>query len=560
MLEKRPWSRFQAKHLQGELDISPAPLHQVLTSPASKHPSKACIKYQGRTLSYGAVDELSSRFASALTSLGVSKGDRIALFMPNIPQVVISYFGILKVGAIVVPCSPLYKERELEFQLRDSGSRVVVAANDIVRQTDLFASLEACRGRLPIRHVIAASVTDYLPPVKKRLASLAGVKNSRRHTMIKFTDLIKKSAPMSRYPTVDPLRDVAVLQYTGGTTGIAKGAMLSHHNLRSNAAVVAMAFPMKAEDTVLSVLPLFHIYGMTVTMNAPLYAGATIVLLPRFEVKEVMRTVEREGITCFHGVPTMYTAVINHPDVSRFKLASVRICVSGGAPLPLAVRKRFMELTGATLVEGYGLSEASPVTHCNPIGEGLVVKDGSIGIPIPNTDSTIVSLQDSSKMLGPNELGELAVKGPQVMLGYWNRKDETDLIMRDGWLLSGDIAKMDDDGYFYIVDRKKDLIIVSGFNVYPREVEEVLFEHPDIKEAAVIGIPDEYRGEAVKAFVVLKESGKGKVKESDITEYCRQRIASYKAPKEVEFVNELPKTLVGKVLRRRLREQTMPSR
>jgi long-chain acyl-CoA synthetase len=475
------------------------------------------------------------------------------------PQVVISYFGILKAGGVVVPCSPIYKERELEYQLRDSGASIVIAANDIVKQGDLFASLEACRGRLSLNHVIAASLTDYLPPVKRRLAGLAGVKNAKRHKTIRFTEIIARAKPLATHAHVDPMTDIALLQYTGGTTGVAKGAMLSHYNLYSNAAITAMSLPLSNSDVVLSVLPLFHIYGMTATMNAPLFSGATIVLLPRFDTEEVMKTVQKEKVTCFHGVPTMYNAIINHPGVSSFDLSSVRACISGGAALPVAVRKKFIEITGAQLVEGYGVSEASPVTHCNPIGEGAVVKDGSIGIPFSNTDSGIVSLADPTKFLGPNEVGELVVKGPQVMLGYWNRKDETDLVLRDGWLSTGDIAKMDDDGYFYIVDRKKDMINVSGFNVYPREVEEVLFEHPDVKEAAVVGVSDEYRGESVKAFVVLKTDRDSKTTESEITEFCKARLASYKAPRTVEFVNELPKTLVGKVLRRKLREVSTPS-
>ena len=279
-----------------------------------------------------------------------------------------------------------------------------------------------------------------------------------------------------------------------------------------------------------------------------------MVILPRFDVEHVMKAIQGEKVTSFCGVPTMYIAVINHPKVSQFNLRSVRSCISGGAALPVAVRKRFIELTGSALVEGYGLTEASPVTHVNPIGVGAVVKDGSIGIPVQSTDSAIVAMDDRSRFLGVEEVGELAVKGPQVMLGYWKRDDETRLVLKDGWLLTGDIARMDEQGYFFIVDRKKDMIDVGGFKVWPREVEEVLFAHPAVMEAAVIGIPDDYRGEAVKAFIVLKPDGKGKVTDKEIIAFCRERIANFKAPRSVEFVESLPKTLVGKVVRRKLRE------
>ena len=472
--------------------------------------------------------------------------------MPNMPQFIISYFGILKAGGVVVTCSPLYKERELEFQLRDSGSSLVIAANDVVRGNDLYNSLEACRGRLGLRHVITASLTDYLPALKRNLAGLAGVKNLRREGTIGFMDLIRAHRPLERFVEVDPMSDLAVLQYTGGTTGTSKGAMLTHHNLYANAMMAAAALPLTAEDITLAVLPLFHIYGMTVTMNAPIFAGAKIVLLPRFEVKQVMETIQKERVTCFCAVPTMYIAVINSEEGKRFDLRSVRACISGGAPLAVAVRKKFIEMTGGNLVEGYGLTECSPVTHINPLKDALP-KEASIGIPLPATDAAIVDLDDPEKFLPTGEVGELAIRGPQVMKGYWNRSEESEMVVRNGWLLTGDIARMDDDGYFYIVDRKKDMVDVGGFKVYPREVEEVLFEHPEVKEAAAIGMVDPYRGEAVKAFVVLKDPTK-RISEAEIIQFCTERVAKYKVPKQVEFVGELPKTLVGKVLRRKLRE------
>jgi long-chain acyl-CoA synthetase len=551
-LVERPWLNVQ---LDGRYSIpSPEnrPLYSLLTDSAKLHPSNPCIHYQGQSFNYSQVDEISSRFASALVSLGVKKGDRVAVFMPNIPQLVFSYFGILKAGGIVVMCNPIYKERELEYQLNDSGAEVVVATRTVVKGLDLFQSLEACRGRLHLKHVIATSLTDYLPPLKKRLAGLVGVKNIPRADTKDFVKLVQSSPPTTGNAVVDPVNDIAVLQYTGGTTGVAKGAMLTHYNLVSNASFGDRLFPVTEKDISLCALPLFHIYGMTVTMNIPIAVGASIVLLPSFHVDEVMKTIQKMKVTIFSGAPAMYIAINSKPNAKSFNLRSVRACMSGGSALPPAVRKKFMELTGGNLVEGYGLSETSPVTHVNPLTGG-VVKDGSIGPPFSETDAAIVDLEDRDKVLPVGEVGELAVKGPQVMKGYWNQEAETKAVLKEGWFLTGDIARMDEDGYFYIVDRKKDMINVGGFKVYPREVEDLLFEHPDIKEAGVVGIPDEFSGEVVKAFVVLKDPSK-KLSEQEVIDFCLKRIAKFKAPKKVEFVQELPKTLIGKVLRRKLRE------
>ncbi|MDA4135870.1 MAG: long-chain fatty acid--CoA ligase [Thaumarchaeota archaeon] len=552
---QRPWLGSWAGSVPREIGVEARPLQSLLEDSAKRFPLSTCLSYQGRSFTYSEVEEISSRFASALVSLGLQRGDRVAIFMPNIPQFVFSYFGTLKAGGVVVPCSPLYKEKELEYQLRDSGASFVVAASDVVKGRDLYASLEKCRTRLSVKATIAASVTEYLPSLKRPFAGLAGVKKVARSGTVQFKQIVDRSEPLKAGVAVDPAKDVAVLQYTGGTTGVSKGAMLSHANLYLNAAAATQCLPLLSGDVALAALPLFHIYGMTTGMNAPFFVGARVILLPRFDVEEVMKTIEHEKVTSFCGVPTMYIAVINHPEVSRFNLRTVKSCISGGAPLPVAVRKRFIEITGSHLVEGYGLTEASPVTHCNPVGEGAVVKDGSIGLPIAETDAAIVDMEDPSKLLGIGEVGELAVMGPQVMLGYWNRKDESDLVLKAGWLLTGDIAKMDDQGYFFIVDRKKDMIDVGGFKVWPREVEEVLFTHPGVREAAVVGVADEYRGESVKAFVILKPESIGKVTAQELMDFCRTNLSSFKAPRSVEFVDDLPKTLVGKVLRRKLRDK-----
>ena len=553
-LEERPWLKVQ---LDGRYAAPPPekrPLYSLLTDSSKLHPDNVCLHYQGRNFTYAQVDELSSRFATALASLGLKRGDRVAIFLPNTPQLVFAYFGVLKAGGVLVMCNPVYKERELEYQIRDSGAEIIVASRTVAKGLDLYRSLEGCRSRVPLRHVVTTSLTDYLPPLKKRLAGLVGIKDVARADTVDFVKLVASNPPAESYAQVDPVNDVALLQYTGGTTGVAKGAMLTHYNLVSNAVYGAFLFPVTEKDVSLSVLPLFHIYGMTVTMNMPMAVGATVVLLPSFHVEEVMKTIQKTKVTLFSGAPAMYIAINSKPNASEFNLRSVRACMSGGSALPPAVRKKFMSLTGGNLVEGYGLSETSPVTHVNPLTNG-VVKDGSIGPPFSETDARVVDLDDSGKVLQVGEVGELEVKGPQVMKGYWNHDDETRAVLRDGWFLTGDIAKMDGDGYFYIVDRKKDMVNVGGFKVYPREVEDVLFEHPDVREAGVVGIPDEFSGEAVKAFVVLKDPSK-KVTEEEVIDFCQKRLAKFKAPKKVEFVQELPKTLIGKVLRRKLRELT----
>ena len=556
MQKERPWVKFQVQELTraGVVEVPPEkkPLYTIVTESAKKYPKNVSIHYQGRNFTYSELDDLSSRFASALLSLGVKHGDRVAIFMPNTPQFVFAFFGILKAGAIVVNDNPLYKERELEHQINDSGAEVIVALSDVVKGKDLYESLELCRERTGLRHVITTSVTDYLPGLKRSLSGLAGIRRVSRAKTLDFVALLRSSAPMTTPAAVDPLDDVAVLQYTGGTTGVSKGAMLTHYNLYSNAVRTANYLPLTHKDVSLAVLPLFHIYGLTTAMNAPFFASSQIVLLPSFHVAEVMKTIQRKKVTAFCGVPSMYIAIINNPRVRDFDLRSVRVCVSGGSALPVEVRKWFIALTGGNLVEGYGLSETSPITHVNPLTEGGV-KDGSIGVPYPETDAMIMDLADPYKALPTGSVGELAVKGPQVMKGYWNNEAETAQVIHDGWFLTGDIAKMDDDGYFFIVDRKKDMVDVGGFKVYPRDVEEVLFEHPGIKEAAVVGVPDEFSGEVVKAFVVRKDEA-GSLTEKDVIDFCAARLIKYKVPKKVEFIPELPKTLVGKVLRRKLKE------
>jgi long-chain acyl-CoA synthetase len=552
-----PWLKFYPSGVPSSIKYPKLPLQSLLSESAKKYPQRIALAFEGKRLTYREVDNWANQFANALISLGLSKGTRIAIILPNVPQFVFSFYGALKSGAIVVPCNPLYREKELEFQLNDSEVEAVVLLNNIVSPNDFFVEFARSLPRLPkIKHVFTTSIADFLPGLKKQLAGLANIKTVKREGTTDFVNFISKfpKSEPNLTESFDPSEELAVLQYTGGTTGVSKGAMLTHFNLLSNA-IAADAWAGKPVEPkrILAVTPFFHIYGLTESLNRAVYGGHEIVMLPSFKVKEVLETIQKEKISEFPGVPTMYTAIINYPDVHKYGLRSVERCVSGGAALPLEVQKKFDEITGGNLVEGYGLTEASPVTHCNPVGVGAIVKNGSIGVPLPDTDSKIVDEETGKKDLAVGQVGELAVKGPQVMKGYWKREDETSRVLVDDWLLTGDIARMDEDGYFYIVDRKKDMIDASGFKVWPREVEEVLYTHPDIKEAAVVGVKDAYRGENVKAFVVLKDKNKNLGAEA-ITQFCKDRIAPYKAPRIIEFREELPKTLVGKVLRRKLRD------
>ena len=465
----------------------------------------------------------------------------MAIMLPNCPQYIAAYYAILKIGGIVVNVSPMYVERELEFQLKDAGVGIILALRDFSPR------LEAVREKVPLKTIILTDLNEN--------AGAAREKSGRRATrgVYDYTELRETGRSLPPPSVQGNANDVALLQYTGGTTGISKGAMLTHRNLVSDVlqCVSWNRDAVKGQERMLAVLPLFHVYGMTVAMNEAIALAATIILLPRFNVDEALEAISLYQPTRFPGVPTMYLAIINHPRVKKYNISSIRVCSSGSAPMPVEAQKRFEELTGAKISEGYGLTEASPVTHANPFNGKR--KIGSIGLPRPDVDSKIVDLETGEKDLPPGEEGELCIRGPQVMLGYWNRLEETKKTLRNGWLYTGDIARMDEEGYFYIVDRKKDMIICSGYNVYPREIEEVLYQHPKIQEACIVGVPDPYRGETVKAFVVLKEKEQATAEE--IIEFCQKNMAKYKVPTQIEFRRELPKSHVGKVLRKILREE-----
>lgn len=545
--------------MEKNLDYPKTALHQVLRSSADRYPQKVAVKYFlrpriGAALTYQQIAEHAGRFAAALQARGIKKGDRVALFLPNTPQFMIAFYGGLMAGAIVVPCNPLYRERELEYQLNDSEARVLVSVCDMLNGEELFKSVAAARKKTHLELVVTTSVADFLSPFKRFLTRLGGLRKLKYPDTVDFSEFIGTGGEPSPI-NVDPVEDVAVLQYTGGTTGTSKGAMLTHHNLVSNAVMTSRWLPMEPSDVNMAVLPYFHIYGLTVAMNAPVWTGASVVMVPKFDVSILLQLLEKERVTVFCGVPAMYVAAINSPEAKKHDLKSVRACISGAAALPLTVMRRFDDLTGGSLVEGYGLTEASPVTHCNPLDAKDKVKVGSIGIPFPDTDARIVSLDEPGKILSAGEIGQLAVKGPQVMKGYWKKAEETGKILQDGWLLTGDIAKVDDDGYFFIVDRLKDMIDVGGLKVYPREVEEVLFEHSAVKEAAVIGVSDPKMGEVPKAYVVLKEEFEKRVQVEELVKHCEEKLAPHKVPRLMEVRKELPKTLIGKVLRRQLKEE-----
>ncbi len=529
----RAWFRLWPTQVPRMLKYPDVPLHEILRKVAREHGDNTSISFCNRDFTYAELDEQSDRFAASLSHLGVKKGDRVAIYLPNIPPFIVSYFGVLKAGGVVTAISPLHRERELKHQLCDSGAEIIVTVDSL--------------------YPIAANVWD---ETRLKVAVITDINDptelSEKHNMYPYQQMmaISEDAPKLEF---DPAEDLAALQYTGGTTGIAKGAMLTHSNLVANAVAFATWISSTTKDTYLTALPLFHIYGMTTSMNAPISIAAKMVLLSRFGSEAALVAIQQHRVTVFCGVPTMYAALLAQPNLDAYNLTSIRVCISGASPLPIAVQKRFMEITGGLLAEGYGLTEASPVTHCTPIDNKKKLRVGSMGLPLPDTDACILDLETSTKRLKPGEVGELSVRGPQVMKGYWNNQRETNQVLRDGWLLTGDIAHMDGDGYFYISDRKKDLIKYKDYSVYPRELEDILYEHPAVQLCAVIGKPDSVVGEIPKAFIVLKKNVH--VTKKEIMEFVEERVASYKWIREVEFRHELPVSSAGKVLRRVLQEQ-----
>lgn len=552
MNEAKPWLRHYPSEVAPTYEYPKHNLARLLVDSAHKFPDRPALYFLGKTLRYREVLEASYRFANALKDLGVSPGDRVSIMLPNCPSAIIAYFGTLMMGGIVVMTNPLYVERELVHQLSDSGATVIVTL-DLT-----FDRVQKAKGKTPIRHVIVTSIKDYLPFPKNVLYPIK-MKKDGANLAVTYGDGVYSYKKLLREASRAPIcvdvkadEDIALLQYTGGTTGISKGVMLTHTNLIANTYQTShWCYRIRlGEERFLGAIPCFHVFGLTVLLNQSMYRAGMLILIPKFDINMILDTIHTLKPTIFPGAPTMYIALINHKRVKEVDISSINVCVSGSAPLPLEVQERFEALTGGRLIEGYGLTEASPVTHANPIWGFR--KIGSIGIPFPDTDTKVID-SDSGQELPIGEIGEIIIKGPQVMKGYWQREHETAMTIRDGWLYTGDMGRIDEDGFFSIVDRKKDLIIAGGYNIYPRDIEEVLFEHPAILEAAVAGVPDEYRGETVKAFVVLRPGMTLTEKELEL--WCRERLAAYKVPRKVEFRQSLPKTMIGKVLRRQLLEE-----
>ncbi len=547
----KPWLSQYPPEIPHTLNYDPIPVQEYLTRAYKNYPEKVAIHFLGKDVTYSELYESALKFANYLRTIGIEKGDRVAIMLPNCPQNVIAYYGILYAGAIVVQTNPLYTEREISYQMKDSGAKAILSL-DI-----LFPRISKVLKETNLENVIITGIKDYLPfpknlvyPFIQKKQYGFSVKVEHRGMNHLFPEIMKvaKAEPLEN--AFDFEEDIAILQYTGGTTGFPKGVMLTHKNLISNASMCdAWLYKCKkGEETILGILPFFHVYGMTTVLILSVMLGNRMVLLPKFDVDSALKTIDKQKPTLFPGAPTIYIGLLNHPDIAKYDLSSIEACLSGSAPLPVEVQDKFEQVTGGKLVEGYGLTESSPVTHANFVWDVERIK-GSVGVPWPDTEAAIFQM-DSTVPLPAGEIGEICVRGPQIMKGYWNRPEETAATMRDGWLLTGDLGYMDEKGFFYVVDRKKDMIIAGGFNIYPREIEEVLYEHPAIQECVVAGIPDPYRGETVKAYIVLKEEET--ISEEELNTFCREHLAAYKVPRIYEFRKELPKTAVGKILRRSL--------
>lgn len=559
MAETKPWLKQYPAEIPSTLSYPSQPVQDYLKVTAEEFPEKIAVYFMGKEVTYKYLYNASLKLAAYLQSIGIEKGDRVAIMLPNTPQAVIGYFGILLAGGVVIQTNPLYMERELEYQMKDSGAKAIITL-DI-----LFPRVTKVMPQTNLKHVIVTAIKNFLPfpknliyPFiqKKQYGIVVNVKHEGNHHLL--SEILKRPAEPLKIHQFDFEEDLALLQYTGGTTGFPKGVMLSHRNLVSNAAMCnAWLYKCKrGQEIILGILPFFHVYGMTTVMILSVMEAYKMVLLPKFDAETTLKTIQKQRPTLFPGAPTIYIALLNHPDLQKYDLSSIDSCLSGSAALPVEVQQKFEEITGGKLVEGYGLTESSPVTHANFLWDRPRVK-GSIGVPWPDTEAAIFSLE-TGESLPVGEVGEIAVKGPQVMKGYWNRPDDTAQTLRDGWLLTGDLGYMDENGYFYVVDRKKDMIIAGGFNIYPREIEEVLYEHPAVQEVVAAGIPDPYRGETVKAYVVLKEGAAAT--EDELNKFARKHLAAYKVPRLYEFRKELPKTAVGKILRRALIDEETKKR
>jgi len=559
----KPWLQFYDDVVPPSIDYPLIPLDRLLEESATKHPEHPAIIFGGSVgskvmdsqLTYRELNAAVNRFAAAVQKLGIKKGDRVAMFMPNCPQLVIAYYGAMRAGGIAVPCNFLYTAKEIEKQLLDSGAEIIVVLSSF------YELVNSVRENTKLRHIVVANVKEYFPPILKFMFTLLKEKKGGHAVKLAnkndiwFQSFLEQAEPSPEQIKTGP-NDTACLIYTGGTTGIPKGAELTHRNVLSNAIAGGYwSHSREAKEVSIGALPFFHSYGMTAVMNMTVATAGTMVLIvdPR-DVVHIMGSINKHKATLYSAVPSSYTRINTHPDVGKFDLSSVRVCLSGAAPLPKQVQETFQSITGGKLVEAFGMTESSPATHVNPLDRNKI---GTIGTPWPDTDVRIVDVDTGEEELPWGEIGEMIMHGPQVMKGYWRMPTETANMLREHpsigpgkWLHSGDIALMDEEGYFRIVDRKKDMIICGGYNVYPRNIEEVLFQHPAVKEAGVVGMTDEYRGETVIAFVVLNDGMTAT--QEEIIEFCAEHLAKYKVPSRIVFRTELPMTAVGKVLRREL--------
>jgi len=550
--EKFIWEHNYPAGVAWDAPIPAKPLYDLLDQAVDRYGDRAAIDFLDKVYTYRQLGTLVDRFAKGLQNMGLKKGDKVGLLLPNTPYFVIAYFGILKAGGTVVNFNPLYAERELAKQIEDSETDIMVSLD----LKDMYGKLARMLVETRLSRIIVCPMSGILPfpksllfPVLKR-KMLASIPKDARH--IRFGDLIANDGRFLPVP-IDPVEDVATLQYTGGTTGVPKGAMLTHANLYANATQCCLWFPeaRDGQEKMLGVLPLFHVFALTGVMLWTLRMGGEMILLPRFDVDQLLRTMERKKPTLFPAVPTIYTAINTHADRDKYDLSSIQFCISGGAPLPLDVKQTFEKVTGCTLVEGYGLSETSPVVVANPVG-GLN-KPGSIGMPLPGTRIDIVSLDDRTSTVPLGERGEVCVSGPQVMKGYWNKPEETAATLVGGRLHTGDVGYMDEDGYIFIVDRIKDMILAGGYNVYPRNVEEAIYLHPAVNECIVLGVPDPYRGQTVKAYIKLNPGQE--LSAEELKEFLKDKLSPIEMPKLIEYRDELPKTMIGKLSRKALLDE-----
>ena len=551
-MSDRPWLNNYDAGVPQTIDYPAIPLFDLLSQAAKKYPEAACTIFKGARITYQEMDLITDRLAAGLASIGIKKGDRVGIFMPNTPQFVMAYFAVLKLGAIVVAVNPLYTARELVHQTNDAGLEVMLV------MSNFYNMVKEVQAETKIKTLVVSNIKETLPSILAFLFTLTKEKKDGFRIQLAesdywMQDLINDHQPEQRPQVEVTPDDNALFQYSGGTTGISKAAIAMHRNLVANAIQIRswMIEAKDGEETVLMALPLFHVYGMVAGMLFGIRTGAALVMVPNpRDLKDLLGNAQKYKTTIFPGVPTLYNLINNSPEAQagKYDLSSIKACISGSAPLMRETKEQFEKLTGGVVFEGYGLSEAPTASHCNPLlGEN---RTGSIGLPFPDVDCRIVSLDDEVTDLSVGEIGELVIKGPMVMKGYHNMPTETSNALRDGWLYTGDIARMDEDGYFYIVDRKKELIKPGGFQVWPREVEEVISEHPNVIEAGVAGIPDPYRGETVKAWVVVKPGET--LDEEEIKAWCAKSLADFKVPDHVEFRDELPKTTIGKILRREL--------